>query len=312
MPTAKPTPDVTVDGDTQITNIPEGVDNSDPGVKAYLEKMAAKADQGTKTSTDAQEPELLAGKFKSRDDLLKSINELSYKDMSDEELVAKYKELESRIGQQSDNDSGDPTDDPGVENTDDSDDTVNDKGDTDDKNKDDGVKDDDEDKPTKLTPDLIANFNRELAENGKLSEESFKQLEDFGITRDMVNAMVYGVQAQMKELHSHAGGQELYNKMVAWAENNLSESEVAVYNEAFISGDMGRMKDAIDLLKLKYGRHNTIPPKNKVKPSGTGNTTVQGYSSKAEMKADMQDPRYQRDPKFRKTVEQKIAKTTWF
>jgi predicted AlkP superfamily phosphohydrolase/phosphomutase len=67
---------------------------------------------------------------------------------------------------------------------------------------------------------------------------------------------------------------------------------------------------AIEALKSKY-----------VAKTGSGSKVIvgdgappaaAGYESKAQMTSDMKDPRYAKDPAYRRAVERKIAKTTAF
>ena len=304
---------VTVDGDTDV-NV-DGLDTSDPGVKEYIQKMADKADKGTSTSTDTGE-DLLAGKYKSREDLINGINELKLKDVSDEDLVKQYKELESGVGSQdSDADAGsdtdgDASDDSQDSTTDDAGDADADAGDAD--TTDDGDSSDaDTDAVTKITDEMMDKYNAELAEGDKLSDGSYQELEALGINRAMVDAMVQGINYQKSQLYEVAGGKELYDSMLEWAGDNMNKAEIETFNQAFDSGDMEQMKASVELLKTKYGQKNSLPPKKKIEPKGHSTTPVTGYENKAALTKDMRDPRYQKDPKFRASVMAKISKTPW-
>jgi len=313
------------DKDTIVVNTDpngEGQTEDPKAVDEYLEKMAKKADEGTATATNSQE-ELLAGKYKTREDLLKGIQELSLKDKSDEDLINMYKELEAGVGSQHRSDDDDANssddDDPGDGNADDDDnEDAEGSGDQDkagdsDSDGDDASGDSEAgDEETKgLSQEKIDRFNQEVFDNGTLSDESFTELENLGITREMVNAMVSGMTHQRDQLMQVAGGKEQFEAMTEWGEDNLSDAEIDGFNTALASGDMEQMTAQIEYLKFKYGQQNSMPPQNKITPKAKSTPKPKGYADKAAMQRDISDPRYKSDPGFRKTVMENIAKTSW-
>lgn len=149
-----------------------------------------------------------------------------------------------------------------------------------------------------------------LDTTGDLPEEAYAALEKQGLRRDLVEFYVenlnYRKEAMQQEAMSYAGGENEWNSLAQWAGQNLEPQEVARYNEIL---DTPEWKVAIDALRVRrdmsYGEPQLVGGNNAV----AGSTF--GYRSKAEMKADMGDPRYAADPAFRKDVMAKIASATW-
>jgi len=117
-----------------------------------------------------------------------------------------------------------------------------------------------------------------------------------GLTDDDIN--------QLKEV---AGGEEQYTQLLTWAGNNLSKNEQDMYDTIIDRGDplacyfalqalMGRYKDDVgDDGTLLQGKA----------PTSSGNQ----FRSQAELVAAMGDPRYDRDPAYRREVQEKLERS---
>ena len=103
------------------------------------------------------------------------------------------------------------------------------------------------------------------------------------------------------------GGQDKYNEMVAWAGKNLSPDEVQQYNIA-TNSNAASARFAMQALRQRYeaseGFEADLVTGRKPK-SG-----VQPYRSNAELARDINNPKYQSDPAFRKDVEARLARST--
>lgn len=154
-------------------------------------------------------------------------------------------------------------------------------------------------------------LSNEYNEKGQLSEESYEKLIKGGIPREYVDAYIEGqkaVSAQAtQQVYGLVGGEEAYGQMLAWASTNLTEGEIKAYNKA-TEGDSETLKLAVQGLHGRYLQANGSDPK--LLSGGTSpGKAAQGYNSRAEMTADINSPKYQKDPHFRRQVEAKIAAT---
>jgi len=95
--------------------------------------------------------------------------------------------------------------------------------------------------------------------------------------------------------------------MVDWAADNLSEGQVDAYNRAVNSGDLEETKFAVQGLRSMYEAQQGFEPARNL--SGQSRPSVDAYSSLAQMKADMADPRYSSDPAFRDQVASKLSRS---
>tara|TARA_E500000318_G_C3569670_1_gene217215 strand:+ start:8989 stop:9744 length:756 start_codon:yes stop_codon:yes gene_type:complete len=156
-------------------------------------------------------------------------------------------------------------------------------------------------------------FQQEYAENGGLSEDAYEALQEAGFPRSMVDSWVAGqdaLAAQMtSEMYDVAGGGEQYAQMVQWAADSLPESEVAAYNATMESGDPNMIRLAVQGLNARY-RSEAEPT---LMQGGTGAVSSGGrFESTAELTTAMSDPRYAKDPAYRQSVADKLAKSSLF
>lgn len=158
----------------------------------------------------------------------------------------------------------------------------------------------------------IEKYSAEFVEHGKLSDDTYKELSDRGIPKEMVDAYISGLEAQGKLYSSQviqlAGGDTQYDAMVTWAASNLNEGEKTRFNNALDSGDLTQVQPLIEALRARYERSEGTHSRKTVEGSeGKSGGNTQGYESAQQMQADMRDPRYQAgDPAFHAYVRNRI------
>ena len=157
-------------------------------------------------------------------------------------------------------------------------------------------------------------LSKEYAESGELSKGSLEALSKVGITEDMVQSYITGQEAQaaaaQKELLEPIGGDiEAYNKLTAWAGDNLSDAEVDEFNSVLETGNSSAVKMAIRDLSAKYESVNGTEPGRQL--SGKPNTSGAAvYESTADLMKDMSNPEYAKNPAFRAKVEAKLGRSS--
>jgi hypothetical protein len=258
------------------------------------EMLAAMAGENDK------EGELLAGKYKSVEDLERAYKELQTK-LSRGESVAPESEDDS--------------------NADDSEADAEDQED---------------DKPDgsarEIYGDLIGgkleeaqiNFqdmNVRWQQTGTLEAEDYEQLAEAGFNRDMVDAYLSGLQYKatqdtalsVKEVASikeSLGGEAEYNKMIEWAAANLSADEVEGFNQIINTQPMAAVKMAISGLHARYSAVEGREPKLIGGRAPKGNTDK--FESTAQLVAAMSDPKYSTDPAYQRKVQEKLSRSSIF
>ena len=160
-------------------------------------------------------------------------------------------------------------------------------------------------------------LTQEYTENGSLSENSYKQLEDAGISQEMTNQYIAGQKALGAQIGTDVkntvGGEENYNGMVEWAKNNYSPEQITAYDNAVNSGNIELAKMAAKGLQSDYqsttGVEGEVYGGKQAAPEG-GHGDV--FRSNAEVTTAMKDPRYDSDHAFRQDVRDKLERSDLF
>jgi len=160
--------------------------------------------------------------------------------------------------------------------------------------------------------DAFSKYSTEYVDNaGKLSEESYAEIQEkYNFSKELVDSFIRGQEAltskDLNEVYSEVGGQEQYDQFIAWASENLPDSDVQSYNDTVNNADMSTIKLALRGLYSSYAKDAGVSPSLL---QGTGKASAGGYESKGQMIADMGKPEYKTDSAFRDQVERKLAAT---
>jgi len=230
-----------------------------------------------------QQEQMLAGKYKDAQELEKA-----------------YIELERKLGEKSDGVSEEPSsDEPQAEEKSDTEDEPNDVNDF------------------TFLEDL---YEQASSEKGEISKEMLDKLTGMSKQDIIKNFLQFRADAESKyqpitdlskqdvvNLKNVVGGDQNYNNMLQWAQSNLSKQEIDMFDDVMSRGDVNSAFFAINSLAQRY--QNTIGYEGKMltgnAPSNKGDT----YRSQAEMVAAMSDPKYDKDPAYRRDVMEKVARS---
>ena len=153
-------------------------------------------------------------------------------------------------------------------------------------------------------------MTQEFTESGKLSDDTYKELQSKGIPKEMVDAYVEGQQAKatayQNEVFEFAGGEDAYKGMLEWASENLSDSEIDAFNGSIQSGNSSQARLAIDGLVSRYRDNGGVEP---TLVGGKASASVDTYNSWAQVTKDMGTPEYTKDPAFREAVQKKLGRS---
>ena len=153
-------------------------------------------------------------------------------------------------------------------------------------------------------------YYKEYADSGTLSDKSYTDLQDKGLSKELIDNYISGQKAladnQLGQIYQVAGNKESYDEIVKWAGENLPQTEVHTFNNTIENGSMEEAIMAASGLKARYDNAVGVVP-NLVK--GGISSTVNAYQSTAEIISAINDPRYQVDTAYRKGVEDKIKRS---
>ena len=114
-------------------------------------------------------------------------------------------------------------------------------------------------------------------------------------------------QQDVKELKGLVGGDQNYANMLQWAQTNLTEQEIGMFDAVMQNGDINSAFFAVNSLAQRYNDRVGYDGKMLTgnAPSNKGDT----YRSQAEMVAAMSDPKYDKDPAYRRDVMEKVQRS---
>lgn len=157
-------------------------------------------------------------------------------------------------------------------------------------------------------------YNQEYVEQGSLSEKSYQELAKLGLNKELVDGYIEGQKAisenYQKEIYNEVGSQEQYSQLVDWASKNLSEQEVQSFNEIIETGSVQAMRLAVRGLMATAGMKQSTPQKQDLFQGDSDYVSADAFNSIAQVTNAMNDPRYERDPAYRKEVTDKLARSS--
>jgi hypothetical protein len=136
----------------------------------------------------------------------------------------------------------------------------------------------------------------EFAANGELSDDRYKQLEEAGVARDVVDAVIQGQQAlvEVQKLSSIMEADltlSQYQELASWAEKNWSAEQIETYNRLVDGSDAGARAMAIQSL-VSASRGGRGPEQKRNIEGSTATAGVAPFQSADEMVEAMRDKRY--------------------
>ena len=153
----------------------------------------------------------------------------------------------------------------------------------------------------------------EFIENNQLSEKSYEELDAMGLSKDLVDGYIAGQKAladnDVSEVQKVVGGQDNYAQLLDWSAKNLSPSEKDAFNDTIDNGSTEQVKIAVLGLMSKAGMSPNSNQQNLFE-GDVNVTNTDSFGSVAQVTEAMNDPRYAKDPAYRKEVEEKLARSS--
>ena len=151
-------------------------------------------------------------------------------------------------------------------------------------------------------------FQEEYNSTGTLSKEALDALSEAGISEDVASTWISGQEAlrdqNIDTVHSNVGGEQNYNNMLEWANNNLQPWEVESFNKQLENLD-ANTQFAVAGLYARYQNSEGVPPS--LLSGEVGEDVAPRYESLAQVTSAMSDPKYHSDPAYRARVAQRLG-----
>lgn len=250
------------------------------GEKLYQAEQEDRAARMEEAAREQQDAELIGGKFKSQDELLRA-----------------YKELEAKLGKKPSEEEEEPVEElpeaaeeaPEVEEV-------------------------------APYAETFTKAMNEFEQVGDISEEALDALASMDSKELIKSYLKFYSKTQQEraagfleanavaDIQSVAGGPEGYQEMIGWAAQNMAAAEQSAFNAVTAGGDAVAIKFAVEAL---FGRYRAAVG-HEAKLVGGNKPTSSGpkpYRSQAELARDIANPKYDKDPAFRQDVMERLARS---
>ena len=111
---------------------------------------------------------------------------------------------------------------------------------------------------------------------------------------------------QVNEIQNAVGGEAAYQQLVGWAADNFSPAEIEAFDSVVESGNVGAIGLALQAL---YYRYTDAMGYEGEMIQGKPAQSMDVFRSQAEVVRAMSDPRYDNDPAYRQDVFNKLERS---
>ena len=113
--------------------------------------------------------------------------------------------------------------------------------------------------------------------------------------------------SQINQIKNSAGGEKAYANIVNWAKTNLPEDQINAFDEVVNTGSVQAIQLAVSGLKAEYDNANGVEGRMVTGKNAPNNGDV--FRSQAELVRAMNDARYDSDPAYRQDVIEKLDRS---
>ena len=158
-------------------------------------------------------------------------------------------------------------------------------------------------------------ITQRFTDTGEISEDDYSRLGEAGFSRQVVDTYLDGLRGmgegdeiptqQIQNIKDSVGGDEAYEQMADWCQQNLSEQEIKAFDKITETADAPVIQLAVEGLYTRYQNAMGVEP-----DLVTGRPAASGpnpYRSTAEVVAAMSDKRYGKDVSYTEDVQNRLA-----
>ena len=114
-------------------------------------------------------------------------------------------------------------------------------------------------------------------------------------------------ESDVNQIKNSAGGDQAYANIINWAKSNLATDQLEAYNEVVNTGSLQAIRLAVAGLKSQYDSANGVEGRMVTGKAPTNSGDV--FRSQAELVRAMSDPRYDSDPAYRNDIIEKLDRS---
>ena len=158
-------------------------------------------------------------------------------------------------------------------------------------------------------------ITQRFTDTGEISEDDYSKLSEAGFSKQVVDTYLDGLRGvgegdeiptqQIQNIKDSVGGDQAYEQMADWCQQNLSEQEIKAFDKITETADAPVIQLAVEGLYTRYQNAMGVEP-----DLVTGRPAASGpnpYRSTAEVVAAMSDKRYGKDVSYTEDVQNRLA-----
>ena len=158
-------------------------------------------------------------------------------------------------------------------------------------------------------------ITQRFTDTGEISEDDYSKLGEAGFSKQVVDTYLDGLRGvgegdeiptqQIQNIKDSVGGDQAYEQMANWCQENLSEQEIKAFDKITETADAPVIQLAVEGLYTRYQNAMGVEP-----DLVTGRPAASGpnpYRSTAEVVAAMSDKRYGKDVSYTEDVQNRLA-----
>ena len=163
-------------------------------------------------------------------------------------------------------------------------------------------------------------ITQRFTDTGEISEDDYSKLSEAGFSKQVVDTYLDGLRGmgegdeiptqQIQNIKASVGGDQAYEQMADWCQQNLSEQEIKAFDKITETADAPVIQLAVEGLYTRYQNAMGVEP-----DLVTGRPAASGpnpYRSTAEVQAAMSDPRYGKDVTYTENVYSRLNNSNVF
>ena len=146
----------------------------------------------------------------------------------------------------------------------------------------------------------------EPQEASKEEEEQGEEVEQSN-SEEPEEGAAFLTDQDVEAIHNIAGGPDEYDNMLQWAAGNLSKDDIEAFDHVIGLNDARAAAFAVSVLSGVY--KNSVGSEGEMITGTKAAPTIDVFESQAQVVEAMSDPKYDRDPAYRKAVMQKLERS---
>ena len=161
------------------------------------------------------------------------------------------------------------------------------------------------DNGNKLSPETLAKFSSLSSQDLIKAYMEVSQTPEFQQQQAAPPADI--TDSQINQIKNAAGGEKAYANIVNWAKSSLPQDQINAFDEVVNTGSVQAIQLAVSGLKAEYDNANGVEGRMVTGKTAPNNGDV--FRSQAELVRAMTDARYDNDPAYRQDVIEKLDRS---